>query len=148
MWRVLAQSNMKENGPNQVTEAKESSTSMKIGYLNKGRNQNKLASNEQQLWDTSIHYICEQPNMANVFRFSRKVSEPIVEEWRAVKRVIRYLEATIDFNLKFPISNDPKPIGYCIEFQIQIKINLIRNQPPCTYSFVYLSLCTIRNKAL
>lgn len=35
MWSARAQSNMKENGPNQVIEAKESSTSMKIGYLNK-----------------------------------------------------------------------------------------------------------------
>ncbi|XP_068462930.1 secreted RxLR effector protein 161-like [Phaseolus vulgaris] len=62
----------------------------------------------------SLHYlICTRPNLSlSVGIISRFMEELIYSHWKALKRVLRYIQGTVSLGLFYSKAEDYKLVGY------------------------------------
>ena len=76
--------------------------------------------------------VCTHPNIAYVVGvLGRYLSNPGLEHWKAVKKVLRYLRGTKDYVLSYQQSDTLNVVGYfSADFEA---IQIIENQLMVTY---------------
>ena len=100
---------------NKMENCNSVSTPMETGAkLSKYDEGERVDANRYRSLVGSLHYLtCTRPDLSlSVGIISRFMEEPIYSHWKALKRVLRYVQGTLSLGLFYSRTEDYKLLGY------------------------------------